>query len=120
MPRRATCRRASRVVGLGFLMSFANEVRQGAHKSTLVFGNVVSPPQRERGKYRSIWFVSTLRKTMARRSSRSLLRAVVRNQPDIVRLSWDAERPIVCCSGPNDEVEFVWSAMQDENLATSG
>ena len=69
--------------------------RQGAHKSTLVFGNVVSPPKRERGKFRSIWFVSTLRKTMARMSSRPLLRAVVRNQPDIVRLSRDPERLIV-------------------------
>src|SRR5262249_49592869 len=49
-----------------------------------------------------------------------LLWAVVRNQPDIVRLSGDAERLIVSCSGANDEVEFVESAMQDENLATSG
>jgi hypothetical protein len=42
----------------------------------------------------------------------SMVRAVVRNQPAIVGLSADKARLILCCSGPNDEVQLCWSASE--------
>ncbi len=42
----------------------------------------------------------------------SMLQAVVRNQPAISRLADNKDRLMLCCSGPDDEVQFVWSAIE--------
>jgi hypothetical protein len=49
----------------------------------------------------------------------SMLLAVIRNQPAIESQARDKDRLILCCSGPDDEVEFVWSAMETEGPAAS-
>lgn len=40
----------------------------------------------------------------------AMIRAVIARESDIVTLAKQSENLIFCCSGPKDEVAFVWSA----------
>jgi hypothetical protein len=40
----------------------------------------------------------------------AMIRAVLARESDIVALAKHPEQLIFCCSGPEDEVAFVWSA----------
>ena len=42
----------------------------------------------------------------------TMIKAIIRNRSKIIDGSAGEDSLIFCCSGPNDEVEYVWSAIQ--------
>ena len=42
----------------------------------------------------------------------AMIKAILRNRSKVIDLSTGEDSLIFCCSGPNDEVEYIWSATQ--------